>query len=329
MPTFNDPLVDAAEASEALRGLAHASRVFDDPADTYAVFGDLTAGVRSLRQILDQLAAAHLAHRDRAQAHHDGGDHIAGMVSVLAAADELHHAGTLLDQAYDRLDAAFSHSGRIAWHPEPSPERTTSREQLAARRDLDHPGSTPENEGLFPGWVADAARTNTDDLAMLAEPDTHKPAAGRRWFSVVFLQGEDADRVLDVIDRDGTDAVIGELAGYDYGYETQQAALENGYVYDDQPPAGGTDRTATADGYALTYNRALGHVGLYRQLDPLPDAALLDINTPTPVAISAEQADRALAPQGDTARGAALDADRDWFAGSARSSDSAERGLSL
>lgn len=42
MPTFRDPLTDAAEASEAMRGLAHASRVFDDPADTYTVFGDLT-----------------------------------------------------------------------------------------------------------------------------------------------------------------------------------------------------------------------------------------------------------------------------------------------
>ena len=54
MPTFQDLTADAAEASEALRGLAHATRVFDDPADTYAVLGDLLAGVRSLRQVLDQ-----------------------------------------------------------------------------------------------------------------------------------------------------------------------------------------------------------------------------------------------------------------------------------
>ena len=56
MPTFQNPTADAAEASEALRGLAHATRVLDDPADTYAVLGDLLAGVRSLRQVLDQLA---------------------------------------------------------------------------------------------------------------------------------------------------------------------------------------------------------------------------------------------------------------------------------
>ena len=31
MPTFFDSTADAAEASEALRGLAHASRGFDQP----------------------------------------------------------------------------------------------------------------------------------------------------------------------------------------------------------------------------------------------------------------------------------------------------------
>lgn len=253
MPTFRDPLADAAEASEALRGLAHASRVFDDPADTYTVFGDLVAGVRSLRQVLDQLAATHLNARDRA--FDDNGNAAAGAASALAAADELHQAGTLLDRAYDRLDAAFSHSGRIAWHPEPVIDREAARERLAARLGgdptittvqagtltltvwpdapvgehqryayritdtttgqtvegqdlftgagtpvdprhdlqyaLDQSGSSPEHEGLFPVWVAEAARTNTDALAELSEHTGSEPeqAVGRRWLNVAFLQG--------------------------------------------------------------------------------------------------------------------------------------------
>ena len=146
MPTFRDPLTDAAEASEAMRGLAHASRVFDDPADTYPVFGDLTATMRSLRQVLDQLANTHLAHRDRAQ--HDDGDHLAGDRSALAAADELHRAGTLLDQAHDHLNTAFSHSGRIAWHPEPVVDRDAARERLAARLDGD-PAPTTVQAGTL------------------------------------------------------------------------------------------------------------------------------------------------------------------------------------
>lgn len=34
---------------------------------------------------------------------------------------------------------------------------------------IDNPGSSPEHEGLFPGWVAEAARQNADALALLAE----------------------------------------------------------------------------------------------------------------------------------------------------------------
>lgn len=122
MPTFHDPTRDAAEASEALRGLAHATRTLDDPADTYAVIGSLLAGTRSLRQVIDQLASAHLNHRRLA--HDDAGDHTAGIVAAGSAADELHRAGTLLDAAVARLDAAFQQSGRIAWYPGPAPEPT-------------------------------------------------------------------------------------------------------------------------------------------------------------------------------------------------------------
>ncbi|GAB3062534.1 MULTISPECIES: hypothetical protein [Micrococcales] len=402
MPTFHDPLADAAEASEALRGLAHASRVFDDPADTYRVFGDLVAGVRSLLQVLDQLASTHLGARDRA--FDDDGDPTAGAASALAAADELHQAGTLLDQAYDRLDAAFSHSGRIAWHPEPVVDRDAARERLVARlggdpatttvqagsltlavwtdapvgehqryayritdtttgeavegrdlftgagtpvdpdraiRDLvtflsaagearqyaiDHPGSSPDHEGLFPAWVAEAARTNADALAELSEHGSTERVAGparvgRRWLNVAFLQGEETDAVLDLIDSDGAEAAIGRLSGYDYGEETTQAALENGYVYDDQPPTGSTDRTVQDGGYALTYNHALGHVGLYREFDTPSDASVHE----------AEQPHRDPAPARETsaARRAALGADRDWYATPSGNSAGSGRGLSL
>ncbi|WGP06179.1 hypothetical protein QFE97_00095 [Bacillus subtilis] len=411
MPTFHVPRADAAEASEALRGLAHASRVFDDPADTYQVFGDLVAGVRSLRQVLDQLASTHLDARDRA--FDDHGSAAAGAASALAAADELHQAGTLLDQAYDRLDAAFAHSGRIAWHPEPVVDRGAARERLAARlggdpatttvqagslaltvwpdapvgehqryayritdtttdqtvegrdlftgtgtpvdpdhalRDLatylsaagearqyalDHPGSSAEHEGLFPAWVAEAARTNADVLAELSEHDSTERVAGpaqvgRRWLNVAFLQGEEADAVLDLIDRDGAEAAIAHLSGYDYGEETSQAALENGYVYDDQPPTGNTDRTVQDGEYALTYNHALGHVGLYREFDTPPDPALHEVERPASAVVHEQpRRDPAPAREASAARRAALGADRDWYAHPAGTVSQSGRGLSL
>ena len=125
MPTFQNPTVDAAEASEALRGLAHASRAFEDPADTYAVLGDLLAGVRSLRQVLDQLATAHFTNRVRA--HDDAGDQTAGATYALAATAELQQAAALLDGVHDRVDAALGASGRIAWHPDPTAPGPASR----------------------------------------------------------------------------------------------------------------------------------------------------------------------------------------------------------
>ena len=117
MPTFFDSTADAAEVSEALRGLAHASRGFDQPAQMYGVIGDLSSGMRSLRQVLDQIADVH--ERKAALAFNDDGNHEAGVRDALAAAEELRQAASLVDRAYDRLAEGFIAAGRIAWHPDP------------------------------------------------------------------------------------------------------------------------------------------------------------------------------------------------------------------
>lgn len=152
MPTFEDPSHDAGEASHALRGLAHATRGIQHPADTYAVLGDLLGGVRSLRQVLDQLAATHL--RFRAVAHDDDGNHQAGERAAQAAADELHNAGTLLDAVEARLDQAMQHSGRIAWHEapsEPSPAQERLIERLGGFSDpFARPDTRPAERGRGP-----------------------------------------------------------------------------------------------------------------------------------------------------------------------------------
>ncbi|QYF98311.1 hypothetical protein [Microbacterium sp. PAMC21962] len=263
MPTFQNPTADAAEASEALRGLAHATRVFGEPADTYAVLGDLLAGVRSLRQVLDQLATAHVTNRVRA--YDDAGDQSSGATYALAATAELQQAAALLDGVHDRVDAAMSASGRIAWRPEPEPE------------------SDPASQSS-------------------------------RWVSVVFLQGQDADEVLAIIDRDGTDAAIEHLAGFDMGEETTQAALVNGYVYD-EPPTGPLDRVIEQGGYVLTYNHDHGHVSLLRTH---PEAR--ELETPQAKAKTA-------APARARRTVPSVEEEDDWFAPSQASSPSRGRAL--
>ena len=259
MPTFHNPTADAAEASEALRGLAHATRVFEDPADTYAVLGDLLAGVRSLRQVLDQLASAHV--RNQVRAYDDAGNQGAGASHALAAAADLRHAAVLLDGVHDQVDAAMGVSGRIAWRPAPS-----------------------------------------------------TPAPPGRWVGIVFLQGQDADEVLAIIDRDGTDAAIEHLTGFDMGEETTQAALVNGYVYD-EPPTGPLDRVVEQGGYLLTYNHDHGHVSLLRTH---PEARELD--TPQAKAKTA-------APSRARRTVPSIEEEDDWFAPSQSSSPSRGRAL--
>ena len=70
--------------------------------------------------------------------------------------------------------------------------------------------------------------------------------------------------VLDLIDREGAEAGIEHLSGWDYGSETTDAAMENGDVHDRAPVYAG-DRQAETGDYAMTYNPQDGHVALYRR----------------------------------------------------------------
>lgn len=213
MPTYENPVTDATEAYEALRRLAHATRSWEEPADTYRVIGEVVAGIRCLGQVLDQLAGVHLRHQDGVST--DDGDRTAGAVAALAAADGFHQAAVLLDQAHDQLSAAFIQSGKIVWHPQPA-------------------------------------------------------ASTERWISVVFLQGDEADRPLRILGEMGHVDAVDYLAQWDYGDETTDAAMENGHVYD-EPGEGTDDRVMHSGDYALVVNAQLGYVSLLRRHTTTPE----------------------------------------------------------
>lgn len=224
MPTFFDSTADATEASEALRGLAHASRTFDQPAQTYGVIGDLSSGMRSLKQVLEQLADAH--ERKAAHAFDDGRD-ASGVRDALTTADELRESARLVDQASDRLAKGFASAGRIAWGPTAAVEETTAS----------------------------------------------------RWISVVFLQGEEADRPLRILGELGHVDAVDFLAQWDDGEETTQAALENGYVYD-EPGEGTDDRVILSGDYAMVVNQDIGSVSLLRRYSD-PEVSVEAIDDPS------------------------------------------------
>jgi len=129
MPTFHDPLVDAEEFSAAARGLAHASRSFAEPIDTYRVLGDLQSAMFSLHQSLQQIAAFHTRLADRASTDH--GDRAAGREHALIAAMRLETAATHVDRATDHLMVAVAENGKIAWQP------ATAAAEVLAERDAE------------------------------------------------------------------------------------------------------------------------------------------------------------------------------------------------
>lgn len=117
MPTYHDPVADAGDARESMRALAHASRAFRDPADIYQVVGELLGTLRSLEQVLEQVAAAHV--RDQGSAFLDNVDRSGGLIEADAGARALRRAAAAVGQAERAVDEASQHSGRIAWHPTP------------------------------------------------------------------------------------------------------------------------------------------------------------------------------------------------------------------
>ena len=101
--------------------------------------------------------------------------------------------------------------------------------------------------------------------------DTHDAA---KYVMIVFMQGEDATEMKDLLDSDGWlgsdgrdcwDALIDRLSDWDYGQETEDAAVVNGGIYDDLPDYWGEQR-ATRGEYNVVVNWHYNYVALYRKL---------------------------------------------------------------
>ncbi|WP_194396248.1 hypothetical protein [Microbacterium atlanticum] len=202
-----------------MKDLAQATIAIDNPADLHLVVDELLGSLRSLVQVADQLAHAHMHHRGRARTH--DGDAALGAHEADGATWALVRTRELLHAAQGATDLASQDSGQIAWAPIEKSER---------------------------------------------------------WVNVVFQQGIDAHEALDILERSGAQAAIRHLSRWDYGDETTEAALANGYVYEGIPHCP-TDHTAEdpASGYALIHNPTLGYVSLVRRFrsgaDDLGDAS--------------------------------------------------------
>lgn len=125
--------------------------------------------------------------------------------------------------------AAAHVTNRVRAHDDAGDQTAGANYALAATAELQQAAALLD--GVYDR--VDAAMAASGRIAWHPAPTAPGPMS--RWVSVVFLQGQDADEVLTIIDRDGTDAAIEHLAGFDMGEETTQAAFVNGYVYNTIP----------------------------------------------------------------------------------------------
>ena len=125
MPSFNDPVVDADELREAVRGLAHATRSIDDPTAMYPVLGALSSALASLSQSLHQLGELHDG-PTRKQAWLNGDPH-AGRAASYRVSWELHRAAEMIHQVAECVDRAHEVEATIAYDINDAPALAPAR----------------------------------------------------------------------------------------------------------------------------------------------------------------------------------------------------------
>ena len=113
MPSFNDPVADADELREAVRGLAHATRSIEDPTSIYSVLGSISSALASLSQSLHQLGDFHDG-PSRKQAWTNS-DPNTGRAASYQVSWELHRAAEMVHQVAECVDRAHEVEATIAY----------------------------------------------------------------------------------------------------------------------------------------------------------------------------------------------------------------------
>jgi hypothetical protein len=133
MPTFNNPVADADELREAVRGLAHATRSIEDPTSIYPVLGSISSALASLTQSLHQLGDFHDSPATKTA--WMTGDPHAGRASSYRVSWELHRAAEMLHQVAAGIDRAHEVEATIAYdirdYPPLAPPRSAREPGLS------------------------------------------------------------------------------------------------------------------------------------------------------------------------------------------------------
>lgn len=113
MPIFSDPVADADELREAVRGLAHSTRSVDDPTAIYPVLGSISSALASLSQALHQLGDFQDGPTCK-RARVNGDAHV-GRAASYRESWELHRAAEMVHQVAECVDRAHEIEATIAY----------------------------------------------------------------------------------------------------------------------------------------------------------------------------------------------------------------------
>ncbi len=113
MPTFHNPVADADDLREAVRGLAHATRSIEDPKSIYPVLGSISFALASLTQSLHQLGDFHDGPATKTA--WMNGDPHAGRASSYRVSWEPHRAAEMIHQVAETVDRAHEIEATIAY----------------------------------------------------------------------------------------------------------------------------------------------------------------------------------------------------------------------
>ena len=80
----------------------------------------------------------------------------------------------------------------------------------------------------------------------------------KKYLNIIFLQGEDAEEVLEIIRDQGESAAMNYLKEWDMGDSCDESETH---------PAGRSDSSFIRGNYIMNYNDSLSYVGLCRVVE--------------------------------------------------------------
>lgn len=85
----------------------------------------------------------------------------------------------------------------------------------------------------------------------------------QKFLNIVFIQNEEAEEPLRILEDQGEGAALRYLRQWDYREDDGE---DDGEVYDENPGGNG-DSVYREGNYILTYNTSLGYIGLCKIME--------------------------------------------------------------